>query len=489
MGCVGATGAESVPQTVARSCRNVLSCVLDHRLRKDGQTNSTRSHHPSHVACHPCILVPYVEDFSVTHHPSRKGRQYGPIEKERERNGIQRLNLSTAPIHHVSMRQSSPISLLLATMLTVAHSFAPNCRSPANLVALHSTAFGRPRSRVTDPTGPTLTIEDDEVDTIDAEDIPELHYDPDKHPIPHQPWRRGETAGCEDPIDAEWRQQAENIIQKAVEMTGGEIVDVTWFLTHLVVTVDESMTGVQRDLLKTSGPVINVQEPESPMYRDPADPNPEDIWADDDDDAIIYEKDEETEDDVKSKMYARQEDGEDDLELDEDGDIPLYSSQESREDDALRVAEEAEMIEERQERPLNIEALKIDTAALSLIAGAIIDALETVEEELQVLARHEIVLTSPGAPDVLETQSQFDAHRGYDVAVETQDPWESNRTLRGKLLDRNSMDVIINQKGRMVTVPLNFVKCVRLPHVQGSKEVTMESSAAEDLGEQEDIYK
>lgn len=32
----------------------------------------------------------------------------------------------------------------------------------------------------------------------------------------------------------------------------------------------------------------------------------------------------------------------------------------------------------------------------------------------------------------------------------------------GKLIDRNSMDLIINKKGHMVTIPLNFVRCVRL---------------------------
>ena len=169
-------------------------------------------------------------------------------------------------------------------------------------------------------------------------------------------------------------------------------------------------------------------------------------------------------------------------------DIPLYASQESREDDALRVSEEAELFEEMRERPLNVEVLKVDTPAVSTLAGAILDALETVEEELQVLARHEIVLTSPGAPDVLETQSQFDAHRGFDVAVETQDPWESNRTLRGKLLDRNSMDVMINQNGRMVTIPLNFVKCVRVQS-KGSQESAAVSSEADSFeSSEEDIY-
>jgi ribosome maturation factor RimP len=361
-------------------------------------------------------------------------------------------------------------ALFLVNLLWVTRSFTPTATSTINRIKLHST---RPRSRVTDPSGPTPVIEDDEIDLIDQNEIPEMSYEADKHPIPHQPWRRGETAGCEDPIDAEWRQKAEDVIRKAVEMIGGDLIDTTWHLTSLVVTVDENVEGVRKDLMKTSGPVINFIEPESPTYRDPSDPNPEDIWADDDN--VVYEKDEDTDDDIRSKMYSRQEEGEEDLELDEERDVPLYSSQETREDDALRVAEEAELLEERQERPINVETLKMNTPALSLIAGAIIDALETVEEDLKVLERHEIVMTSPGAPDVLETQSQFDAHRGYDVAVETQDPWDSNRTLRGKLLDRNSMDVMINQKGRMVTIPLNFVKCVRLPHAKGNQNMDVES--------------
>jgi ribosome maturation factor RimP len=318
------------------------------------------------------------------------------------------------------------------------------------------------------------------VETVKLEDIPEFQYDPEGHPIAHQPWRRGETDGCQDPIDAAWRQQAEDIIHKAVGVTGGTIIDITWFLTHLVVTIEEDLEDVHKDYMKERGPVIEVLEPESPMYKDPADPNPEDVWSDEEE--VMYQKDEETEEDLQSKRYSRQEDGEEDLGLDPEEDVPLYASQESREDDALRVAEEAELLEERQESMLDVEAISLDTPALSLIAGAIMDALETVEDELRVLDRHELVLASPGAEDVLETQSQFDAHRGYDVAVETQDPWESNRTLRGKLVDRNAMDVIVNQEGRMVTIPLNFVKCVRVPQSKRDRDVGMEGPVKSDLG-------
>ena len=114
----------------------------------------------------------------------------------------------------------------------------------------------------------------------------------------------------------------------------------------------------------------------------------------------------------------------------------------------------------------------VDTAAVSTIAGAIISALEDVEEELQILARHEIILSSlTGMGWFVDTQKEFDKYRGYKVAVHTQDPWESNRVVKGILVDRNSMDVIINQQGRMVTIPNNFVSAVELKERQKGDNV------------------
>ena len=111
-----------------------------------------------------------------------------------------------------------------------------------------------------------------------------------------------------------------------------------------------------------------------------------------------------------------------------------------------------------------VDHMEIDTAVLSSIAHVTMEALEPHEDEWQALSRHELVLASPNpADDVLETQRQFDAHRHHHVCVETQDPWESNRMLKGQLVDRNAMDLLLNIKGRLVTVPLNFVRCVRLP--------------------------
>jgi len=335
---------------------------------------------------------------------------------------------------------------------------------------------GRKPSKVEDLDGPTPEMKQSYIEDADPVDVPELaeinKYDDLPTPIPHQPWRKGDTAGCDAPIAAEWRKEAEEIIQKAVSFVGGQVLDVTWYVTALVVTLDEEMMP-PRDFLKARGPVIDIIEPSSPSFTDPNDPQPEDIWADED--GVLYQRKTEEEaaeaDQRKKNMYANKDkdDPEDEPHISDQmsgDDIPLYVNEETRDDVALHVAEaEQERIED-MEKPMNVDTLMIDTAGLSTIAQAILDALGDREEELQILSRHELILTSPGPPDMLETQRQFDAYRGSGIIVETQDPFESNRTLKGKLVDRNAMDLLLSKKGRIVTVPLNFVKCVRLAHAK-----------------------
>ncbi|KAL7482087.1 hypothetical protein ACHAW6_007774 [Cyclotella cf. meneghiniana] len=143
-----------------------------------------------------------------------------------------------------------------------------------------------------------------------------------------------------------------------------------------------------------------------------------------------------------------------------------------------RYAEE----EYTEEKPADgMFAPPVDAKALAVVSQAIMNALgeESVEEELRILSRHDIVLTSPlNHPCILESQSEFDAARDLDVYVETRDPWGSNRVLGGKLVDRNSMDVIINQdnSGRMVTIPHSMIHQVLLPSglARGSERIRMD---------------
>jgi hypothetical protein len=356
--------------------------------------------------------------------------------------------------------------------------------SPSVSSSVSTVLAARQRSRVDDDDGPTPAVPDDVPELIDPADIPELHYDKNSHPIPHQPWRRGTTEGCEDPIEAPWRQEAELIIKKAARMVGGNVLDVTWYLTQLVITINVDDAALEDVDEYTTGPEIIVAPDDDggPEYFDPQDPNPEPIWADEEE--YLYERDDEMEDLRKKTMYARKDpEDDDDDDLPPENPVKLYTPKETREDMAAMSQEEESRLE-NEERPVDGHVVfELNTPALSTIARAILDALEQVEDSLHVLERHEVILSSPGASNVLETQSQFDAHRGFNVIVETQDPFNSNRILKGKLLMRNSMDLVINKKGRMVTIPLNFVKCVKLcqqrPQQEGGGPVSWSLEATD----------
>lgn len=363
-----------------------------------------------------------------------------------------------------------PFLCLLAS-LTSLHAFTIHPRSPKRPSL---TLYRRSPSRVVDHDGPTPDWSSSAIPEIDPDEIEELReltsVDELPTPIPHQPWRRGETAGCEAPLDADWRLEAEELIRQAALTVGAQVLDVTWYLTAVVVTLQEDLQ-LERDFMKRSGPPIDIITKSDALYEDPADPNPEEIWYDPEE--IVYERESQEEaaaaEQRRNMMFATkdQDDPVDETHIPDkiDGDeVGLYMNQETRSDVVLKEAEDRLERYEEAEKPIDLDsALRIDTAALSTIGQAILDALETREEELDILSRHELILTSPGPSDVLESQKQFNAFRGSPVIVETQDPFESNRTLKGKLVDRNAMDVILNIQGRMVTVPLNFVKCVRLP--------------------------
>jgi ribosome maturation factor RimP len=353
---------------------------------------------------------------------------------------------------------------ILLFLASAAHAFAPGSTAPS----FHRGALfaSRERSRVVDLDGPTPEQTPDTVDVIDPEDIPELNYDEDSHPIPHQPWRRGDTRGCEDPIDAPWRQQAEGIITLSAASVGVTVSDVTWYLTSVVITIENDMENVPQ---YQGGPEVVYESPAPVQYYNPDNPAPEDIIPSEEED-YLWERDTAAEDEVEKNRLAPRQEGEDgtvDMELEMERNrekLPL--DRETREDIAGFTDEQLGDFERAPVEKTSIKNYMVDSLKISTIAKAILDGLEQVEDELEILSRHEVIMTTPGGSNILDSQRQFDAYRGFDVVVETQDPWESNRVIHGKLLERNSMDLIINKKGRMVTIPLNFVKSVKLPPVK-----------------------
>ena len=128
--------------------------------------------------------------------------------------------------------------LILATL--AAQSAAFSIYSPRNKVLAavsKSTLQAIAPSKITDDDILTPDTTSDEPDLIEPEDVPGLNYDEDAIPIPHQPWRRGDTDGCEDPIDAPWRLEAEEIIKLAATGVGVDVRDITWYMASVVVTL------------------------------------------------------------------------------------------------------------------------------------------------------------------------------------------------------------------------------------------------------------
>eukprot|EP00568_Trieres_chinensis_P002348 CAMPEP_0183295370 /NCGR_PEP_ID=MMETSP0160_2-20130417/3354_1 /TAXON_ID=2839 ORGANISM="Odontella Sinensis, Strain Grunow 1884" /NCGR_SAMPLE_ID=MMETSP0160_2 /ASSEMBLY_ACC=CAM_ASM_000250 /LENGTH=325 /DNA_ID=CAMNT_0025456849 /DNA_START=21 /DNA_END=998 /DNA_ORIENTATION=- len=157
---------------------------------------------------------------------------------------------------------------------------------------------------------------------------------------------------------------------------------------------------------------------------------------------------------------AASDEEEEDAVLYEDDDLGLY---EDEEDDEVYGDEE----EEEEEGP-----------SITSIARAINSALYEDSEEHgelsvgnHVATTHEIEVTTPGASDVLEGEVMFEAYRGFDVIVETNETNKKGkkRVVEGKLVERDDDFTRVNVKGRIVKVKNANIECVRLPKAKREK--------------------
>ena len=358
----------------------------------------------------------------------------------------------------------------------------------------HTSLSYRP-STVIDPDGPTPPQTPDPFPEIDIDTLPEAHYDESNHPIPHQPWRRGDTDGCHDPINAPWRLEAESIISDAAYLVGCKVVDVTWYMAKCVISLDEQTLN-NNVVSYVDGPEVQIMYPDESdisghIFQDP-EAGTEDEMFTEEDEILDYEQyDEDTEYEIlKANMP---------VEYDEvTGDELPPREPRSREERVMEMEEEYNsryLDEPRQEKPADgMFAHAVDTKALSVVSQAIMKALseDIIEEKLAILSRHDIILTSPlNNPCILDSQSEYDAARDLDVYVETRDPWGSNRVLGGKLIDRNALDVVINQdnSGRMVTIPNSMIHQVLLPSglakVSAKMKADLDAEEAEEQAEME----
>ncbi|KAL7470309.1 hypothetical protein ACHAXS_010533 [Conticribra weissflogii] len=363
-----------------------------------------------------------------------------------------------------------------------------------------SSSSSFPPSTVSDPSGPTPPQPTSHFPSISLDSLPESHYDPHAHPIPHQPWRRGDTDGCHDPLTSPWRLEAESIIRDAVSVVGASVYDVTWYMAKCVVSIAEPEKLGETVAAYTDGRQVLIEYPDETdvsghVFRDPDAGTEDELFAEEDEYLDYEQYDEETEYEILKANLP--------VEYDEETgealpprDIRSRAERMAELEEERRMrAEEREEEEGWKERPDDgMFAHPVDGRALATISKAILNALgeEDVEDRLRILSRHDIILTSPlDSPVVLDSQKEFNNAEGKDVYVETRDPWGSNRVLFGKLVDRNAMDVVINQdnSGRMVTIPNNMVHQVLCVSglAEGSERVKMilRGETGEDEGSEE----
>lgn len=107
---------------------------------------------------------------------------------------------------------------------------------------------------------------------------------------------------------------------------------------------------------------------------------------------------------------------------------------------------------------------------ISALARAINIAFDDGGVGLAIAEAHEIEVTTPGASDELQGPVMFRAYKGFDVLVTFMDPKKkTNKTIEGKLHERNNEFTVINIKGRMKKIKNDMLVSVKLPKAMKEK--------------------
>ncbi|NEQ95602.1 MAG: ribosome maturation factor RimP [Cyanothece sp. SIO2G6] len=71
-------------------------------------------------------------------------------------------------------------------------------------------------------------------------------------------------------------------------------------------------------------------------------------------------------------------------------------------------------------------------------------------------------VSSPGVSPTLTSDRDFISFKGFPITIETTEPYKGNLHWQGQLMHRDEQAVVISLKGRMVSIPKELVKWVKL---------------------------
>lgn len=71
-------------------------------------------------------------------------------------------------------------------------------------------------------------------------------------------------------------------------------------------------------------------------------------------------------------------------------------------------------------------------------------------------------MSTPGTTDVLTKQREFDAFKGFEIAVTTKQEYKGKHAFHGALQERTNESLTISAKGRRISIPREFIEEVKL---------------------------
>lgn len=89
--------------------------------------------------------------------------------------------------------------------------------------------------------------------------------------------------------------------------------------------------------------------------------------------------------------------------------------------------------------------------------------LEARDADLNVVARYEICVASPGIGEFLRSERDFVTFRGFPIAVKMKEEYKKKVIFEGTLVERDEEHVLLSLKGRIVKLPRELIDIVSLP--------------------------
>jgi ribosome maturation factor RimP len=87
---------------------------------------------------------------------------------------------------------------------------------------------------------------------------------------------------------------------------------------------------------------------------------------------------------------------------------------------------------------------------------------EILDQQVTIPEAYVLEISSPGVSKLLSSERDFISFRGFAVLVTTTVTDENHQQWRGTLQKRDSQKLYLNQKGRIVEIPVQIIESVEL---------------------------